>query len=516
MPKIGNKYLLVAFGLYLAIAGFTLAQTIDVTILHTNDQHGHLLAHDIPGQKLIGGVAPRMTLIEEVRQELATRNGSLLLLDGGDLNTGDPLSDLFQAEPDVKAMNLMRYHAMTVGNHEFDLPLELMLKQKQLAAFPYLSANIFDKTSGVLLFTPLVMFELQGLKIAAFGITTSDTPDLSTCGSNPNVVFRKPEETIPQVLDLIRGKADFIIAMIHAEHPWVVELAKKFPEIDLIIGGHTHLPMPEALKVGKTLIVEAGCYGQMIGRWDLKFTNHKLSDYKYQLIGINLTLPIVDDQNVITCPVFPKKFAPHPEVEELLKPYLAKTEKLFNTVIAEATDDLAKEKRGPFPKSSALGNLIADVMRDVTNADVALQNVGGIRSDLLKGPITYASISRILPFANTIVTAQVTGKQIVELLTVLAQKDPNSGGFFETSGMTFRIKNKAATDITIAGKPLDLAKQYKLATNSFIAKGGDGYKIFDTFTKVDTGFLLSKVVVEYVQKHTPIQPNMEPRMMWVP
>jgi 5'-nucleotidase/UDP-sugar diphosphatase len=495
---------------------FASAQTVDLTILHTNDQHGHLLPQDIAGQKMVGGMAPRMTLVREIKNEVAHKGGYVLLLDGGDLNTGDPIADMFMAKPNIAIMNKMGYQAMAVGNHEFDHELPDILEQQKLAQFPFLSANVFYKKTGKLIFTPLIVWKIHDLTVAAFGITAPDTPSISTCGSDPSLWFWPAEAVITEILQGLRGRVDFIIAIIHMDHPNVLRLAQAFPDIDMIIGAHTHLPMPTAAKVGKTWIAEAGCYGEMMARWDLQFRERRLCDVRYQLLGINLSKPLTDDQGNITCQASPKIWPPDPEIEDFLKPYIKEAQKIFDIPIGAASDDMPRGKRGSFPKSSPLGNLIADAIREKVNADIGLQNIGGIRADLLKGTITPGDISRILPFANTLVTCELSGKQILELLAVLVDRDPNNGGFFEVSGISFRVQNKKAQEVYVAGKPLALEQKYKVVTNSFIAKGGDGYKIFDTFAKVDTGFVLSQAVLAYVKKYKNLQPNHEVRMQWLP
>lgn len=495
---------------------FVSSQSVDLTILHTNDQHGHLLPQDIPGQKMVGGIAARMSLVREIKNEIAPKGGYMLLLDGGDLNTGAPIADMFLAKPNIEIMNKMGYQAMAVGNHEFDHKLPDILGQQEQAKFAFLSANIFYKKTGKLLFTPAVVWDIHGLKIAAFGLTSTDTPNISTCGSDPDLLFWPEETVIAEVLSVLRGRVDFIIGIFHVDHPHVVSLAQKFPELDLIIGAHTHLPLMAPVKVGKTLIAEAGNYGLMMGRWDLQFRDRKLTDARYQLIGINLSKALTDDQGVVLCQPSPKTWPPDPEIDRMLEPYVKEADKIVNIPIGTSSDDLPHGKRGSAPKSSPLGNLIADAMREQVNADISLQNIGGIRGDLLKGTITHGDISRILPFANTIVTTHLTGKQIMDVLAVLADRDPNNGGFFEVSGMTFCIREKKSLDVMVAGKPLALERTYKVATNSFIAKGGDGYKIFDQFAKTDTGFMLAQSVVDYIKKRQNLQPDPEIRMQWVP
>lgn len=131
-------------------------------------------------------------MVDEIRDEVAKQGGSLLLLSGGDINTGVPESDLQDAEPDFKGMNLVGYDAMALGNHEFDNPLEVLRTQEKWANFPFLSANIYQTSTGKRLFKPYQIFDKQGVKIAVLGLTTDDTAKLGNPANFPDVEFRTP------------------------------------------------------------------------------------------------------------------------------------------------------------------------------------------------------------------------------------------------------------------------------------------------------------------------------------
>lgn len=141
-------------------------KTYHITILHTNDHHGHFWRNE-QGEY---GLAAQKTMVDRIRDEVASEGGSVLLLSGGDVNTGVPESDLQDAEPDFRGMNLIGYDAMAVGNHEFDNPLTVLRQQEKIAKFPFLSANIYQKSSGQRLFKPWAIFKPQGLKIAVIGL----------------------------------------------------------------------------------------------------------------------------------------------------------------------------------------------------------------------------------------------------------------------------------------------------------------------------------------------------------
>lgn len=163
-------------------------KTYKITILHTNDHHGHFWRNDY-GEY---GLAAQKTLVDGIRKEVAAEGGSVLLLSGGDINTGVPESDLQDAEPDFRGMNLIGYDAMAVGNHEFDNPLSVLRQQEKWSKFPFLSANIYQKSTGERLFKPRALFKRGGLKIAVIGLTTDDTAKIGNPEYFTDIEFRNP------------------------------------------------------------------------------------------------------------------------------------------------------------------------------------------------------------------------------------------------------------------------------------------------------------------------------------
>lgn len=513
--KVLHRWLLFSLVLVLlpGLSFLWASSPVHLTILHTNDHHGRLIPFDTARQKSVGGMAARMTLIRQIRKEVAQNNGYLLLLDAGDVNTGEPLSDIFAAKPDIEIMNAMGYNAVGVGNHEFDLVFDKVKEQVELANFPFLSANSFYRKTNKLIYPPMIIWNIGDIKVGAFALTSSNTPQISTNGHNPRFFFSPEEEVLPHMLEYLKGKVDFIIAITHVSHFKMVDLANRFPGIDLVIGGHTHLEIYEPVKAGKTLLVEAGSYGKTIGRWDLTFQDKKMVDWKYRLLGINYKLP--KNKSIPGNSILGLK--PDPLIEEMLQPYREDTERILNESIGFARKNISRGKRSNLPKSSPLGNLITDAIRYAAKADIAIQNVGGIRSDLLKGDITYRDIRTIMPFANTIITYEATGGQLLDLLNFIARADPRDGIFSEVSGVSFRVKGERAIQVRVKGEPIKRDKTYRIATNSFLGRGGDGYYIFATFSEmIDTGLTIDKAIINYISKHSPLRPSREVRMQWLP
>ena len=191
-------------------------KTYNITILHTNDHHGHFWQND-QGEY---GLAAQKTLVDQIRKDVESKGGSVLLLSGGDVNTGVPESDLQDAEPDFRGMTMIGYDAMALGNHEFDNPLSVLRQQEKWAGFPLLSANIYDEKTGKRLFKPYELFDKQGVKIAVIGLTTEDTQKIGNPEYLKGIVFKDPKVEAKKVIDELKQseKPDVIIAATHMGH----------------------------------------------------------------------------------------------------------------------------------------------------------------------------------------------------------------------------------------------------------------------------------------------------------
>ena len=221
-------------------------KTYAITILHTNDHHGRFWQNS-DGEY---GMSARKTVVDGVRAEVAAAGGYSLLLDGGDVNTGVPESDLQDAVPDFKGMNLLGYDAMAVGNHEFDKRPAVLAMQRELASFPMLSANIYR--SGERVFAPYKLFNLGGVRIAVMGLTTEDTRKLGNPDNMRSIEFRSPIQEAAKLVPELRAQADVVIAATHMGHyangqhgiqaPGDVEMARAVSGLDLVVGGHTQNP----------------------------------------------------------------------------------------------------------------------------------------------------------------------------------------------------------------------------------------------------------------------------------
>lgn len=243
--------------------GFTQNKIYKITILHTNDHHGRFWKNS----KDEYGMAARATLINKIRQEVQKSGGQTLYLDGGDLNTGTPESDLQDAVPDILGMNALKLDAMAIGNHEFDKPTNILYQQIKLAKFPFLAANIFKKNTQVHAFKPYIIKKIDDLKVGIIGFTTNETPMISRPENMSAFDFVSPIQAAQNILPLLDKKTDLVFAVTHMGHydneqperlyPGDIQLAAQTHGIDIIVGGHTQIPLLKPTIMNGTYILQA-------------------------------------------------------------------------------------------------------------------------------------------------------------------------------------------------------------------------------------------------------------------
>lgn len=507
-------------------------KTYKITILHTNDHHGHFWRSEY-GEY---GLAAQKTLVDSIRKEVAQEGGSVLLLSGGDINTGVPESDLQDAEPDFRGMNLIGYDAMAVGNHEFDNPLTVLRQQEKWAKFPFLSANIYQKSTGERLFKPWAIFTRQDIKIAVIGLTTDDTAKIGNPEYFTDIEFRKPAEEANVVIQELNmnEKPDVIIATTHMGHydngdhgsnaPGDVEMARSLPagSLAMIVGGHSQDPVCMASENKKQVnyvpgtpcapdkqngiwIVQAHEWGKYVGRADFEFRNGEMKMVNYQLIPVNLKKKVTWDNGKSERVLYTPEIAENPQMLSLLTPFQNKGKAQLEVKIGSVNGLLEGDRSKVRFVQTNMGRVILAAQIARIGADFGVMSGGGIRDSIEAGDITYKSVLKVQPFGNIVVYADMSGKEVVDYLTAVAQMKPDSGAYPQFANVSFVAKEGKLTDLKIKGEPVDPAKTYRMATLSFNATGGDGYPRIDNKPGyVNTGFIDAEVLKEFIQQNSPL------------
>lgn len=432
-----------------------------------------------------GGMAGRAALIAEVRKE----TGAVLLVDSGDILIGTALSSFFHGEPDIKAMNLMGYQAMAAGNHDFDFGLDHLRTLQEMATFPILCSNVVGR--GVdLPCRQSAVVQVGGLKIGLLSLLGhSNFPDTLNRQVVTLLDLREPIETARALArDLkARDKVDLVVAVTHEDTEEDLELLTLAPEVDAVIGGHTEGfdgfrtagsagPVERQTDPGPVL-VKTHRLGRTLGRLDLLLDRPAGS-------GGPATVAQATARNL---PVT-EAVAPDPAVAALLDDYARKLDSQAGTVIGRSLVALDGETTRVRSRETNLGNLLADILRAEYGTEIALLNSGQIRDGVPAGPVEIKRLLRVLPFGSPTVTLSLTGAQLLLALENSVSQLPQAHGrFLQVSGLTVTYDLSAPTgnrvrEVTVGERPLEAARRYSVATDSFMADGGDGFTMFAAAT----------------------------------
>lgn len=524
----------LTFGVLTASPTILNAEEQKLTILHTNDNHGRFWRNE-DGEY---GMAARKTLIDRLRAEAKAKNHQLLLLSGGDINTGVPESDLQYAEPDFKGMSLLGYDAMAIGNHEFDNPLDVLDKQIAWSNFPLLSANIFQKSTGEHAYTPYHIFKRGELKIAVIGLTTVDTAKIA----NPEYIggfeFREPVRAAKPLLEKLETKyqPDITIAVTHMGHyvdakhginaPGDVTLARNLPHnaLDVIIGGHSQEPIcmegENAANISfqpgdkcqpdqqnGTWIMQAHEWGKYVGKAEFVLKNNKLTLLGYQLIPVNMYREDVVDGKKVKL-LAGERIVEDKQMLAFLAPYQEKGSAKISQPIGQLIGNLEGSRDKVRFVQTNLGRLIAKAQSESVGADFGIISGGGIRNSIKEGNVSYKDILQVHPFKNRITYLSLQGQELIDYIKTAANFPPDSGAYCQFYGIEFQNTSEQFTIKSIAGKPFDFNKRYRFTLNSYNAAGGDGYP---NMTKhphfVATDTVDAEVLKNYFLKHSPVNAN---------
>lgn len=497
---------------------FNTDKDFPLTVLHTNDTHAGLDTVSSPNN-----ILRRVTAINNAKA--TTENP--ILLDAGDVFSGTLYFNKYLGLADLEFMNLVQYDAMTFGNHEFDKDSDTLSKFITGAKFPFVSSNVNFSADDILskmfkseigrsgnagTIYPALIKEIDGEQVGIIGLTTEDTANIASPGKVTfENAFAKAEATVAM---LEKENINKIIVLSHLGYEEDLKLAKAVNGIDIIVGGHTHTQLNQAV-VDNTdpnapkLIVQTGEKGLFLGQLEVKFNKAGvLTDWKDQLISIDAK----NGTNYV--------IAEDPEAKVILDTkYKPGIQALSEELVGNSEVVLNGVRNDVRTKETNLGNLIADGMlyaaqKAGTKAVIALQNGGGIRESINEGPITLGEVLGVLPFNNDLVTITLTGQEIKDAMENGVSKTPTADGRFpHVAGMKFyydstKPANERVLRIEVKNGdkyvPLDLQASYEVATNAFTAKGGDFYASLEKAYKEGRVNLLYlpdfDVFTKYLQK----------------
>jgi 2',3'-cyclic-nucleotide 2'-phosphodiesterase (5'-nucleotidase family) len=426
-----------------------------LVVMHTNDAHAHLppSAASWLAYQMVGGARATSAEIEAVRQA----GEPSVLLDAGDLVSGTPLDEYSARGVSGGAMldwlAAARYDAWTIGNHEFDRGVPHASALVAASPVPVLGANLEGPNGPA--FEGLrdgIVLERGDLRIGVVGITTPELARLSGSALGDITVSDPATQARDALVAL--GEVDLRVALTHLGVDADRSLAEAVPELDLIVGGHTHTRLDAPIQVGQTWIVQAGSYLQGLGVARLKPEEG------------NWTL----HWTFVTPGERPAPGPPAAEVAALADRWETQLATDWGGVVGTATHPLDRAGAG----ESALGRWVTEAMRRAAGADVAVTNRTGLRADLAAGPITREALYAIAPFGNALVTVDVPGSVLLDLAlrNATAQLDPTRGRLVEQSGLTYTFEvamgSPQLVTALVGGQPIDPTRTYTMATTDFL------------------------------------------------
>ena len=484
------KRTLAALGVALlaACASVRAGDPIHLVVLHSNDIHGQ--ARPVPATWVDrddppphGGLARLAGELRSAAAAARAEGARVLVVDGGDWFQGTPEGLVDDGRAFVELLGRVGYDAMVVGNHEFDHGVPFLAQLLTDDVVPHVLANVREPATGdrVAWSVPYRIEDVGDLRVALVGLLTPETPTI-THEDARTLDFVDPAAELATVRAELAALADPVDLVLPVTHLGVRAdraLARAHPDLALIVGGHSHTSLSEGVREGDTLIVQAGCKAMVMGRVDL------------WLDPVDLT--VVDSRaRLVELPQ--DRALEHPELAEAAAALVAVGAAEMDAVVGSLAAPLDRNRS---IASGSAGNWITDVMRDTFDADVAVQNRGGIRRDLPAGPVTRRDLFELAPFSNTVVLFDVTGAELAALVHEGVTTKKHSGIAF--SGMTVRLSGTApdhgVAEVWVGGAPLDPEATYRLATNSFLAGGGDEYLPASVTARdgLDTGLILREL-----------------------
>ncbi|WP_162248748.1 ExeM/NucH family extracellular endonuclease [Agromyces sp. Root1464] len=520
---------------------------VDIDLVTVNDFHGRI-EQSAPS----GGIAALSTAVKQIR----AGNPNTVFAAAGDMIGASTFTSFIQNDvPTIEALNAAGLDVSAVGNHEFDQGFaDLTDRVMPMADWEYLGANIRDKDTGAAALPEYFTQEFDGVTIGFVGAVTDELSSLVSPAGIADITVEDPTEAINRVADQLsdgnreNGEADIIVALVHegaatTDKSSAVDADSRFGEIvlgvdanvDAIVSGHTHLAYnhvvtsadSELFDHAPMPVISSGQYGERFSKmdiqWDRKTKTFTMKNEIYSLMDGTTAL-------------FPDDVAVKPIVDDAV----AVANELGSVVLGEAEADfgraVASDPAGAssFPENrggeSTLGNLVADVQRWALNVDgtravdITFMNPGGLRADLASGEVTYREAANVQPFANTLVTVNLTGAQVKKVLEEQWQPAGASRPFLKlgvNKELTYTYDPTAPagshiTEILLNGEPIDPASNYLVGANSFLAAGGDNFTTLGLGTgRADTGKIDLESMVDYFGVNPEIAPDNAQRAVGV-
>lgn len=475
-----------------------------ITVLHTNDIHAQFVPREIRPRdgegemRYLGGVLALNYSINKIRKE----TNQVLVLDAGDFMTGNPISEIeykgAQGGALIHFFNYMKYDGLTPGNHEFDISVQNARKLIDLSEFPVFSANLFTADGELFTDEPYHIYKRGKLSVGVIGIIVDDLEGYLNMPQRHEVITHPALPIVDSLAKVIDPQTDLIMVLSHSGLDADKKLASQLgPEVDIIIGGHSHSRLKETIQLNRKYIVQAGSKGMNLGRMDITVASDTVQHLHYEMI-----------------PLWNEGIEVDPILQKEVAVYENQIKKEYDRVIGELLTPWQREHG----TESNLGNFIADCIRNYCNTDFAVINSGGIRQNLETGPIKKLDIKNILPFNNSLCKFEVSGTELMKMIENNASAGLNkTSGILQVSGLSYEYKkgeNGQAVILKaeVQNKPIAMEKIYTGATVDFVITNGDKYLVFEPQNIVDLMMPLTDVVMQTIEQQKKIDSRIEGRI----
>ncbi len=472
-------------------------ETTTIKVFHTNDSHSRAkeVVDSKTGELTNIGFARFKTFIDSQQAD------GKLILDAGDTFHGMPFATIENGNSIAKILKAVGYDAISPGNHDFNYGYERLDVLSYRAGVKPLAANV--TIGGKNAFDKYMIKDIDGVKVGVFGLATPDTAYKTNPKNVVGLEFGDKESLIAlsqEMTDTLREKGcDVVIALCHlgvdpTSEVMSSDIANGVKGIDLIVDGHSHTELNN-YKVGDTYIASTGNYLENVGMVTIKVKNGEVLSVEPKLYSAKDLKNIPEDS----------------KVKSIVDRIDENQKSILNVVIGKTPITLDGQRETNRGGHTNLGRLIASAMLEETGADIALTNGGGIRATIEKGDVTKGDVINVLPFGNYIVTKQVKGQDIIDALNHGMKF--GAGSFPHFAGMTVEAKKMESVgengvtitkgkvlSVLVDGKPINPNATYTLATNDFMAAGGDGYTMLGSYPIENEFSALDEALIRYLSK----------------
>ncbi|WP_311568245.1 bifunctional metallophosphatase/5'-nucleotidase [Photobacterium arenosum] len=507
MKKVIHRPILATLvATLLGTSSYAIAEVHQVTLLHTNDIESVYEPVDAfwnPDITRIGGIPYIATLIKETRAKEETS----FLLDAGDIFTGS-LAKKSKGKLSFDLYSAMGYDVITLGNHEFEYGWETLKQTMPRAAYPVLNANIKFEQNDAPFAQPYTILEQDGVRVGVIGVMGIDAfYNTMWKGNRKGLTIDDPIAVTQYWVDKIRDDVDMIVVLTHQNKtapmqtdkeadPEVqrgfdedYDMAGKLTGVDVIFGGHSDHGLWKPVVHPKTGTVIGLTFGQ--GKY-LGYTKFAVDTDKH-------SVKLLEGKLI---PVESDKLKRDEKTSQLIETARSKHPELTQTLAT-----LDKTAYRSYYRESNVGNLVADIMRTAANADISMISSGSIRVDLNKGPVTMENIMDLFPFTDKLSLVELTGKQVKELLEYSYTLPYGLAQFsgIEAQYDSQKPEGNRLLTLKVNGSTVENDQVYKVATYSYAASGGDGYKVFSEGKILSETGSITQVLIDQLKAQKNIQ-----------